>query len=89
MTSPREEETPVRQPLLDNENTCPPRRGRVRTAIAGHSTDQAADPQPSWSEGSAKQAIVDFVRATTEQGSPKFVPQEERIEHIYAVFRIL
>ena len=27
----------------------------------------------------AKQAIVDFVGATTEQGSPKLVPPEERI----------
>lgn len=37
------------------------------------------DPLPSWSEGPAKQAIVEFVRATTEQGSPKFVPPEARI----------
>ena len=55
-------------------------------AIAGHNTDQAADPLPSWSEGSAKQAIVDFVRATTEQGSPKFVPQEERIARFMRFF---
>jgi phosphoglycolate phosphatase-like HAD superfamily hydrolase len=36
-------------------------------------------PLASWNDGPAKQAIVDFVRATTEQGSPKFVPPEERI----------
>src|SRR5262249_2723523 len=29
--------------------------------------------------GPAKQAIVDFVRATTQQGSPNFVPPEQRI----------
>jgi len=37
------------------------------------------DPLPSWNDGAAKKAIVDFVQATTTQGSPKFVPQEERI----------
>ena len=40
---------------------------------------QAADLLPSWNDGPAKQAIVDFVRATTDQSSPKFVPPEERI----------
>ena len=34
---------------------------------------------PSWNEGSAKQAILDFVRDTTEPANPKFVPPEERI----------
>ncbi len=37
------------------------------------------DPLPSWNDGSAKKAIVDFVRATTTQGSPQFVPPGERI----------
>jgi phosphoglycolate phosphatase-like HAD superfamily hydrolase len=36
-------------------------------------------PLASWNEGRAKQAILDFVRATTDEGSPKFVPPEERI----------
>ena len=36
-------------------------------------------PLASWNEGPAKQAILDFVRATTDQASPKFVPPEERI----------
>src|SRR5437016_10434932 len=40
---------------------------------------QAADPLASWNDGSAKQAIVEFVKATTTQGSPQFVPPEERI----------
>jgi phosphoglycolate phosphatase-like HAD superfamily hydrolase len=38
-----------------------------------------ADSLPSWNEGPAKQAIVDFVKATTTQGSPQFVPEAERI----------
>jgi len=47
---------------------------------AGSTTAQAArDPLPSWNDGPAKHAIVDFVRATTDKGSPKFVPAAERI----------
>jgi len=38
-----------------------------------------ADPLASWNDGPAKQTIVDFVHATTDQGSPKFVPPEDRI----------
>ena len=34
---------------------------------------------PSWNDGPAKQAIVDFVKATTDKSSPDFVPPEERI----------
>src|SRR6266571_4189995 len=37
------------------------------------------DPLSSWNDGPAKKAIVDFVQATTTQGSPKFVPPAERI----------
>ena len=37
------------------------------------------DPLPSWNDGPAKQAIVDFVKATTTQGGPQFVPAAERI----------
>src|SRR6266480_6220962 len=40
---------------------------------------QAADPLSSWNDGPAKQAIVEFVKATTTQGSPQFVPPEERV----------
>lgn len=37
------------------------------------------DPLASWNDGSAKQAILEFVKATTTQGSPQFVAPEERI----------
>ena len=33
----------------------------------------------SWNDGPAKQAIIDFVRATTDASSSKFVPPQERI----------
>jgi phosphoglycolate phosphatase-like HAD superfamily hydrolase len=39
----------------------------------------AQDLLPSWNDGPAKQAIVDFVQATTTQGSPQFVAPAERI----------
>jgi phosphoserine phosphatase len=39
----------------------------------------AQDPLPSWNDGSAKQAIVEFVKATTTEGGPKYVPPAERI----------
>jgi phosphoserine phosphatase len=34
---------------------------------------------PSWNDSSARQAILDFVRATTDQSSKDFVPPEDRI----------
>jgi phosphoglycolate phosphatase-like HAD superfamily hydrolase len=37
------------------------------------------DPLPSWTDGAAKTAINEFVHATTDQSSPKFVPPEGRI----------
>jgi phosphoglycolate phosphatase-like HAD superfamily hydrolase len=37
------------------------------------------DSLPSWNDGPAKQAILDFVKATTDQSSPNFVPPEARV----------
>ena len=47
-------------------------------ALGVHAHAQT-DPLPSWNDGPAKQAIVEFVQATTTQGSPKFVPPAVRI----------
>jgi phosphoserine phosphatase len=38
-----------------------------------------AETLPSWNEGPAKKSIVQFVKAVSTAGSPKFVPQTERI----------
>jgi phosphoglycolate phosphatase-like HAD superfamily hydrolase len=38
-----------------------------------------SDPLPSWNDGAAKQAIVEFVQTTTDQSNPKFIPAEQRI----------
>ena len=48
-------------------------------ALAGFTTTQAQDALPSWNDGPAKQAIVNFVKATTTDSSPQFVPVPERI----------
>ncbi|UPJ54347.1 haloacid dehalogenase-like hydrolase [Bradyrhizobium sp. 200] len=39
----------------------------------------SGSPLPSWNDGVAKQAILDFVRVTTETASPNHVPAEDRI----------
>ena len=43
------------------------------------STALGAGPLPSWNDGAAKKAIVEFVKTTTDKGSPKFVPPEALI----------
>src|SRR5512144_3073144 len=47
-------------------------------ALAAQAWAQS-DPLPSWNDGPAKKAIVEFVQATTTQGGPQFVPPAERI----------
>jgi phosphoglycolate phosphatase-like HAD superfamily hydrolase len=42
-------------------------------------TSAQTDPLPSWNDGSARQAIVDFVKKTTTQGTSSFVPSEDRV----------
>lgn len=39
----------------------------------------APDPLPSWIDGAAKQAIVDFLERVTDPASPDFVAEAERI----------
>jgi phosphoglycolate phosphatase-like HAD superfamily hydrolase len=55
-------------------------------ALSGLAFSAAAQTQTapdgalgSWNEGPAKGAILDFVRATTDKASSKFVPPEQRI----------
>jgi phosphoglycolate phosphatase-like HAD superfamily hydrolase len=37
------------------------------------------DPLPSWNDGTAKKAIVEFIRTTTDKDSKQYVPPQERI----------
>jgi len=47
--------------------------------LVGAQAFAQSDPLPSWNDGATKMAIVDFVKATTERGSAKFVMPEARI----------
>ena len=47
--------------------------------LVGVQAHAQTDPLPSWNEGRAKQAIVEFVQATTDQSSLKFVPPVARV----------
>ncbi|HXJ34104.1 MAG TPA: HAD family hydrolase [Candidatus Eisenbacteria bacterium] len=47
--------------------------------LGGLAVQAQTDPLPSWNDGDSKKAIVEFVRTTTTQGSPNFVPEVERI----------
>src|SRR5688572_22707668 len=40
---------------------------------------QAEDALPSWNDGPARRAIVDFVKTTTDPSSPNFVAPEGRV----------
>jgi len=52
----------------------------ANTPSAGQSVaSNGADPLPSWNDGLAKKAILDFVKTTTDKNNPKFVPPEDRI----------
>ena len=48
-------------------------------ALMGFQSSASAEALASWNDGAAKKAIIEFVKATTEKSSPKFVPPEERI----------
>src|ERR1043166_3119739 len=51
----------------------------IIVAVLSTGVTHAQDPLPSWNDGPAKQAILEFVKATTTQGSPQFVPPQARI----------
>ena len=53
--------------------------GLAACALVSATAIAQADPLPSWNDGAAKKAIVDFVQATTTPGSAQFVPAAERI----------
>lgn len=42
-------------------------------------TELTTDPLPSWNEGFAKENILDFVTASTDEKGTAFIPTEERI----------
>ena len=53
--------------------------GLVLVQASGAVTVDAADPLPSWNEGSARRAVVAFVETVTREGGPGYVAPAERI----------
>ena len=68
-----------RRTVLSALAVLPTMSGPLLTSSAQAQIAASGDGLASWNDGPAKQAIIEFVRATTEQGGPKFVAPEERI----------
>jgi phosphoglycolate phosphatase-like HAD superfamily hydrolase len=67
-----------RRAMLTTLAVLPVLSGTLFSASAQAQVTQSS-PLPSWNEGPAKQAVLDFVRETTTPANPKFVPAEQRI----------
>jgi hypothetical protein len=57
----------------------PPVRLHAGSVTEARYVTMADDPLPSWNDGPAKQAILDFVAAVTAEGGEKFVAEDDRI----------
>jgi phosphoglycolate phosphatase-like HAD superfamily hydrolase len=68
-----------RRALLSTLAVLPALSAPLFSISAPAQTATSSAALPSWNDGPAKQAILDFVRDTTDQASPKFVPPEKRI----------
>jgi phosphoglycolate phosphatase-like HAD superfamily hydrolase len=68
-----------RRVVLSTLALLPALSGSLLPAPAPAQTATAGGLLPSWNEGPAKQAILDFVRATIDRSSPSFVSPEDRV----------
>ena len=59
--------------------TKPATQPEPSPVAAGQPVATATDPLPSWRDGQAKKAILEFVAAVTTESAPTFVPRAERI----------
>ncbi len=50
----------------------------LAVALCVVGAEPAADPLPSWNAGAAKQAILSFVSATTDESSPQYLAPQRR-----------
>jgi phosphoserine phosphatase len=71
--------TTTRRVLLSMLTLLPTLSGPVLTVSASAQGAPPGAPLPSWNDGAAKQAILDFVRVTTDTASPNYVRAEDRI----------
>jgi phosphoserine phosphatase len=51
----------------------------ARPAVSHHKQTGSVDPLPSWNDGEARHAIIDFVTRVTTEGGPDFVPLADRV----------
>ena len=68
-----------RRVLLSTLATLPALSTPFLSASAPAQTAAPGGLLPSWNDGAAKQAILDFVRATSDRSSPSYVVPEDRI----------
>ena len=78
MSSDRPSSSIDRRVLISGMALLPALSGMRLVGIAQAQTTQGGS-LASWNDGPAKQAILDFIKATTDRASPNFVPPEERI----------
>jgi phosphoglycolate phosphatase-like HAD superfamily hydrolase len=62
-----------------NHNVKIVRLGTIVFGLVVAGIAQAEDPLPSWNDGAAKQAIIEFVKATTTKDGDQFVPPAARV----------
>ena len=68
-----------RRVLLSTLATLPALSTPFLSVSAPAQTAAPGGSLPSWNDGPAKQAIVDFVRATSDRSSASYVVPEDRI----------
>ena len=68
-----------RRTLLSTLAALPALSGTLLSTSAPAQTTAPGGALPSWNDGAAKRAILDFVRVTTNRTGPNFVAPEDRI----------
>src|SRR5262249_60460216 len=68
-----------RRIFLSSMAVLPALSGALLPSATQAQSPTASGVLPSWNDGPTKQAILDFVRAATDQASSKFVPPEQRV----------
>jgi haloacid dehalogenase-like hydrolase len=77
--SPKPSSSGVNRRALLSALAVLPVSGSLLPMSARAQTSASGGTLPSWNDGAMKQAILNFVAAVTQEGSPNFVPPAERI----------
>ena len=77
--SPKPSSSGVNRRALLSALAVLPVSGSLLPMSARAQTSASGGTLPSWNDGATKQAILNFVAAVTQEGSPNFVPPAERI----------